>query len=147
MPHTSDDAVEVMGDEEGDLSEGFVHLGPQDIIVRVRTPNHGTFAATMAPNLHIDAFCMSGRKAHRLGLENTPWSSDVQRYPAHSSMDSTKHRKTIRRSRCSDRRAELAFIIITIIIGRIVRFTRVGAANGGNFYTRDCVAARHVESE
>jgi hypothetical protein len=37
MPHASDDAVEVMGDEDGDLSERFVHLGPQDIIVRVRT--------------------------------------------------------------------------------------------------------------
>ena len=37
MPHASDDAVEVVGDEDGDLGVRFVHLDPQDIFVRVRT--------------------------------------------------------------------------------------------------------------
>jgi hypothetical protein len=37
MPHASDDAVEVMGYEDGDLGVGFVHLDPQDIFARVRT--------------------------------------------------------------------------------------------------------------
>ena len=37
MPHASDDAMEVMGDEDGHSGEGFVHLDPQYIIVRVRT--------------------------------------------------------------------------------------------------------------
>jgi hypothetical protein len=37
MPHASDDAVEIVGEEDGDLGEGLVHLGPQDIIVRIRT--------------------------------------------------------------------------------------------------------------
>lgn len=109
-----------------------------DGVIFVYTHNHGTFVRTMAPNLHIDplvpAFCVSGR-VHRFGLENTPRSPDIQRRPAHSSMDSTKHRKPIRHFTCSDSRAELAIMVIITL--RIVRFTRVGSANGGNFYTRD----------
>ncbi len=37
MSHASDDAVKVVRYEDGDLGVGFVHLDPQDIIVRVRT--------------------------------------------------------------------------------------------------------------
>jgi hypothetical protein len=63
-------------------------------------------------------------------------------------MHSIEHRKPIRHFRFGDGRAELAFMIFMIIIiiaaaaaaavdVRIVRFTCVGAANAGNFYTTD----------
>lgn len=37
MPHASDDAVEVVGDEDGDRRERLVHLDPQDVIDHVGT--------------------------------------------------------------------------------------------------------------
>jgi len=124
MARALDDAMEVSGEEEGDLGVRLVHLNPQHVVC-IDTTNHGALVPTMAPNPQLGGcvpYRVTGKK-HLVVLENTAGWSQNRRRPL---IGPAKDRHTIERFG-RDSGAELA-IARTV---RYTRYTRLGTAKNG----------------